>query len=63
MERKLLYLHFPCQIVVCDKNHEGLKSGKYPREHLYSLTYAKKAVNEMQKNYDTAKRLWGEQEN
>lgn len=43
--------------------HEGLKSGKYPREHAYSLTYAKKAVNEMQKNYDTAKRLWGEQEN
>ena len=43
--------------------HEGLKSGKYPREHPYSLTYAKKAVNEMQKNYDTAKRLWGEQEN
>lgn len=42
--------------------HEGLKSGKYPREHVYSLTYAKKAVNEMQKNYDTAKRLWGEQE-
>lgn len=43
--------------------HEGLKSGKYPREHVYSLTYAKKAVNGMQKNYDTAKRLWGEQEN
>lgn len=42
--------------------YEGLKSGKYPREHVYSLTYAKKAVNEMQKNYDTAKRLWGEQE-
>lgn len=43
--------------------HEGLKFGKYPREHAYSLTYAKKAVNDMQKNYDTAKRLWGEQEN
>lgn len=43
--------------------HEGLKPGKYPREHAYSLTYAKKAVNDMQKNYDTAKRLWGEQEN
>lgn len=41
------------------KYHEGLKSGKYPREHAYSLTYAKKAVNDMQKNYDTAKRLWG----
>lgn len=38
--------------------HEGLKSGKYPREHSYSLTYAKKAVNEAQKNFDLAKRLW-----
>ena len=38
--------------------HEGLKSGKYPREHAYSLTYAKKAVNEAQKNYDLAKKLW-----
>lgn len=39
--------------------HEGVKSGKYPREHAYTLTYAKKAVNEAQKNYDMAKRLWG----
>lgn len=38
--------------------HAGLKSGKYPREHMYSLTYAKKAVNEAQKNYDLAKKLW-----
>lgn len=38
--------------------HEGLKSGKYPREHSYSLTYAKKAVNEAQKNFDLAKKLW-----
>ena len=40
--------------------HEGLKSGKYPRQHSYSLTYAKKDVNEMQKNYDLAVRLWGD---
>lgn len=39
--------------------HEGLKSGKYEREHGYSLTYAKKNVNELQKKYDLAKRLWG----
>lgn len=42
--------------------HEGLKSGKYMREHSYSLTYAKKAVNEAQKNYDLAIRLWGDNE-
>lgn len=40
--------------------HEGVKSGKYPRSHSYTLTYAKKAVNEAQKNYDLAKRLWGD---
>ena len=40
--------------------HEGLKSGKYPREHMYSLTYAKKEVNELQKKYELAKILWGE---
>lgn len=40
--------------------HEGVKSGKYPREHAYTLTYAKKAVNEAQKNYELAKKLWGD---
>lgn len=40
--------------------HEGLKSGKYIREHSYSLTYAKKAVNEAKKDYDLAIRLWGD---
>ena len=40
--------------------HEGLKFGKYPREHAYSLTYAKKEVNELQKKYELAVKLWGE---
>jgi len=40
--------------------HEGLKSGKYPREHSFSLPYAKKAVNEAQKNYNLAVKLWGD---
>ena len=38
--------------------HEGLKNGSIPREHSYSLTYAKKEVNEMTKNLETAKKLW-----
>ena len=38
--------------------YEDLKSGKYPREHMYSLTYAKKEVNELQKKYELAKKLW-----
>ncbi len=40
--------------------HAGLKSGKYTRSHSYSLTYAKKVVNDAQKNYELAKKLWGE---
>lgn len=40
--------------------HAGLKSGKYEREHSYSLIYAKKNVNEFQKKYDTAVLLWGD---
>jgi hypothetical protein len=42
------------------ERHEGLKSGKYPREHSYSLTYAKKAVNEAEKNLAIAKKLWSQ---
>ena len=42
--------------------HEGVKSGKYPRQHAYTLTYAKKAVNDAQKCYDIAVKLWGETE-
>jgi hypothetical protein len=40
------------------ERHEGLKSGKYERSHSYSLTYAKKAVNEAEKNFKTAQKLW-----
>ena len=40
--------------------HEGLKNGTIERSHSFSLTYAKKAVNEAVKNLETAKKLWGE---
>ncbi len=40
------------------EKHEGLLSGKYERSHSFSLTYAKKEVNEMQKKLQTAKKLW-----
>jgi len=32
---------------------------KNERPHSYSLTYAKKEVNNMQKNYEMALKLWG----
>lgn len=40
------------------ERHEGLKSGKYERSHSFSLTYAKKEVNELEKKIALAKRLW-----
>jgi hypothetical protein len=45
---------------VAKEKHEGLKSGKYERTHSYSLTYAKKNLNEALKNLETAKKLWAE---
>ncbi len=38
--------------------HEGLKNGSIKREHSFSLTYAKKEVNEIEKNLKLAQRLW-----
>ena len=40
------------------EKHEGLKSGKYERAHSFSLTYAKKEVNELGKKLELAKKLW-----
>jgi hypothetical protein len=42
--------------------HEGLKDGTIARGHSYSLTYAKKDLNEAQKKYDLAVKLWGDTE-
>jgi len=43
----------------CKIEHEDLKSGKVAKSHSFSLTYAKKRVNEAQKNLDLAVKLWG----
>jgi hypothetical protein len=40
------------------EKHEGFLSGKYPRTHSFSLTYAKKEVNELTKKVEMAKKLW-----
>ena len=39
--------------------HKGLKSGKYPKEHSYSMAYASKAVKDLKKQVDLATKLWG----
>lgn len=39
--------------------HQGLKDGTIERWHSYSLTYAKKDVNDLKKNVEIAEELWG----
>jgi hypothetical protein len=41
--------------------HQELKDNPDRRSHSFSLTYAKKAVNEMSERYELAKKLWGEE--
>ena len=38
--------------------HEGLKNGTIERNHGFSLTYAKKEVNDIESKLKLAKRLW-----
>lgn len=40
--------------------HEALKNGTIERSHSFSLTYAKKEVNEIEKKLKLAVKLWGE---
>lgn len=50
--------YFEYKVEKCREYHEGIKSGKYPRQHSFTLTYAKKDLNEAEKNLETAKKLW-----
>ena len=42
----------------CKLNHELLKNGEIERSHSFSLTYAKKDLNNAEKNLKLAKYLW-----
>lgn len=53
--------YFSDQLEKAIAYHEGLKNGTIERSHSYSLTYAKKDVNELQKKVEIAKLLWGDQ--
>ena len=50
--------YFEFKVEEAKIKHEGLIDGSIKRDHSYALTYAKKAVNEMEKNLETAKKLW-----
>lgn len=52
--------YFEFELEKAKAEHEGLKNGTIERSHSYSLTYAKKRVNEMEDKYKLAQKLWGE---
>jgi len=56
MPESLEYFEF--KLEQAKTKHEGLKNGSIPRSHSFSLTYAKKDVNELEDKVKTAKRLW-----
>lgn len=60
MPQSLEYFQF--KLEEAKEYHKGLKDGTIPREHSYSLTYAKKNVNEYTKKLNIANTLWGEEE-
>lgn len=51
--------YFEYKLEESKERHEGLKSGRIARDHSFSLTYAKKEVNELSKKLEIAKKLWG----
>ena len=56
MPESLEYFEF--KLEEAKLHHEGLKNGTIEKSHSYSLTYAKKHVNEIQKKFEIAKKLW-----
>ncbi len=52
--------YYAFKLEECKKIHQMYLEHPEKREHAYSLTYSKKDVNEAQKNYETALKLWGE---
>lgn len=50
--------YFEFKLEEARMKHEGLKDGSIERSHSFSLTYAKKEVNEFEKKFELAKKLW-----
>lgn len=46
------------KLEMAKEKHEMYKNNPEKRQHSFSLTYAKKEVNEMTKNLELAKKLW-----
>ncbi len=52
--------YFEHKLIRAKEKHELLKAKPELREHSYSLTYAKKEVNELEAKVKLAVKLWGE---
>ena len=50
--------YYEFKLEAARERHSGLKDGTIKRDHDYSLTYAKNAVNEAKKNLEIALKLW-----
>jgi Domain of unknown function (DUF3560) len=50
--------YFEFKLEQATRKHEELKADASKRDHSYSLTYAKKEVNEAKKNLEIANKLW-----
>ena len=51
--------YFSMELAKAREDHQLLRDNPKLRSHAYSLTYAKKRVNELTKKVDIAKTLWG----
>lgn len=51
--------YFKYELEKAERHHKDMKANPEKRTHSYSLTYAKKAVNELKKQVEIAERLWG----
>ncbi len=56
MPESLVY--FSKKLKEATEHHSKMKNGEIERSHSYSLTYAKKDVNELTKKVELAKKLW-----
>lgn len=56
MPESLEYFEF--ELEKAKKQHEGIKNGTIEKRHSFSLTYAKKDVNVIEKKYKLARQLW-----
>lgn len=56
MPESLEYYQYKLEMAI--DYQQGLKTGRYPKEHSYSLTYATKDVKELTKKVEVATLLW-----